>query len=63
MLFRSLGIGTVEKMPVVIDDMIAIRSIAYLALTFDHRLIDGAMADQFCQKIKQILENWSDQVL
>ena len=58
-----LGIGTVEKMPVVIDDMIAIRSIAYLALTFDHRLIDGAMADQFCQKIKQILENWSDQVL
>jgi pyruvate dehydrogenase E2 component (dihydrolipoamide acetyltransferase) len=58
-----LGVGTVEKTPVVIDDMIAIRSIAYLALTFDHRLIDGAMADQFCQKIKQILENWSDQVL
>ncbi len=58
-----LGVGTVEKTPVVIDDMIAIRSIAYLALTFDHRLIDGAMADQFCQKIKQILEGWSDQVL
>jgi len=58
-----LGMGTVEKTPVVIDDMIAIRSMAYLALTFDHRLIDGAMADQFCQKIKQILENWSDQVL
>ena len=58
-----LGMGTVEKTPVVIEDMIAIRSIAYLALTFDHRLIDGAMADQFCQKIKQILENWSDSVL
>ena len=58
-----LGIGTVEKTPVVIDDMIAIRSIAYLALTFDHRLIDGAMADQFCQKIKQILEGWSEPVL
>jgi 2-oxoglutarate dehydrogenase E2 component (dihydrolipoamide succinyltransferase) len=58
-----LGVGAVEKTPVVIDDMIAIRSIAYLALTFDHRLIDGAMADQFCQKVKQILENWSDQVL
>lgn len=58
-----LGVGTVEKTPVVIDDMIAIRSIAYLALTFDHRLIDGAMADQFCQKVKQILENWSDTVL
>lgn len=58
-----LGMGTVEKTPVVVEDMIAIRSIAYLALTFDHRLIDGAMADQFCQKIKQILENWSDSVL
>jgi 2-oxoglutarate dehydrogenase E2 component (dihydrolipoamide succinyltransferase) len=58
-----LGVGTVEKAPVVIDDMIAIRSICYLALTFDHRLIDGAMADQFCQKVKQILEGWADQVL
>ena len=36
-----LGVGTVEKQPVVIDDAIAIRSICYLALTFDHRLIDG----------------------
>jgi 2-oxoglutarate dehydrogenase E2 component (dihydrolipoamide succinyltransferase) len=36
---------------------------AYLALTFDHRLIDGALADQFCQKVKQILENWGDEVL
>jgi 2-oxoglutarate dehydrogenase E2 component (dihydrolipoamide succinyltransferase) len=58
-----LCVGAVEKMPVVVDDMIAIRSMAYLALTFDHRLIDGALADQFCQKIKQILESWSDQVL
>jgi 2-oxoglutarate dehydrogenase E2 component (dihydrolipoamide succinyltransferase) len=58
-----LGVGAVEKMPVVIDDAIAIRSMCYLALTFDHRLIDGAMADQFCQKVKQILENWSEQVL
>jgi 2-oxoglutarate dehydrogenase E2 component (dihydrolipoamide succinyltransferase) len=59
-----LGVGAVEKTPVVIEgDAIAIRSIAYLALTFDHRLIDGALADQFCQKVKSILENWSDQVL
>ena len=36
-----LGVGAVEKMPVVIDDAIAIRSICYLSLTFDHRLIDG----------------------
>jgi len=58
-----LGIGAVEKLPVVIDDAIAIRSQAHLALTFDHRLIDGALADQFCQKIKSILENFSEQVL
>ena len=58
-----LGIGAVEKLPVVIDDAIAIRSVAHLALTFDHRLIDGALADQFCQKVKQVLENWSDSVL
>jgi len=58
-----LGVGAVEKVPVVLDDAIAIRSMAHVALTFDHRLIDGALADQFCQKIKQILENWSDQVL
>ena len=58
-----LGVGAVEKVPVVIDDAIAIRSVAHLALTFDHRLIDGALADQFCQKVKHVLENWSDSVL
>jgi pyruvate dehydrogenase E2 component (dihydrolipoyllysine-residue acetyltransferase) len=58
-----MGIGAVEKVPVVIDDAIAIRSMAYLALTFDHRLIDGALADQFTGKVKSILENWSEEVL
>ena len=58
-----LGVGAVEKVPVVIDDAIAIRSVAHLALTFDHRLIDGALADQFCQKVKQVLEGWSESVL
>jgi pyruvate dehydrogenase E2 component (dihydrolipoamide acetyltransferase) len=58
-----LGVGTVEKVPVVVDDAIAIRSVCYLALTFDHRLIDGALADQFTGKVKQILENWSQDVL
>ena len=59
-----LGIGAVEKVPVVVEgDAIAIRSQAYLALTFDHRLIDGALADQFCQKVKKILENWDQNVL
>jgi pyruvate dehydrogenase E2 component (dihydrolipoamide acetyltransferase) len=58
-----LGVGSVEKTPVVVDDAIAIRSIAYLGLTFDHRLIDGALADQFTGKVKSILENWSEEVL
>jgi 2-oxoglutarate dehydrogenase E2 component (dihydrolipoamide succinyltransferase) len=59
-----LGVGTVEKQPVVIEgDAIAIRSICYLALTFDHRLVDGALADQFTGRIKNILENWSEEVI
>jgi len=58
-----LGVGAVEKMPVVIDDAIAIRSICYLSLTFDHRLIDGAVADQFTAKVKAVLESWSEEVL
>lgn len=58
-----LGVGTVEKQPVVVDDAIAIRSICYLALTFDHRLIDGALADQFVTKIKEVLQNWTDSIL
>jgi len=59
-----LGIGAVEKVAAVVDgDAIAIRSQAHLALTFDHRLIDGALADQFCQKVKSVLENWSATIL
>jgi 2-oxoglutarate dehydrogenase E2 component (dihydrolipoamide succinyltransferase) len=58
-----LGVGAVQKEPVVIDDAIAIRSTAYIALTFDHRLIDGALADQFTQKVKSVLENWSEDVM
>ncbi len=58
-----LGVGAVEKVPVVVDDAIGIRSVAYLALTFDHRLVDGALADQFTGKVKSILENWSEEVL
>ena len=58
-----MGVGAVTKEPVVIDDAIAIRSICYLSLTFDHRLIDGALADQFTGKAKSVLENWSEEVL
>jgi 2-oxoglutarate dehydrogenase E2 component (dihydrolipoamide succinyltransferase) len=58
-----LGVGTVEKAPVVIDDAIAIRSVCHLSLSFDHRLIDGALADQFMSKVKKALESWSEEVL
>jgi 2-oxoglutarate dehydrogenase E2 component (dihydrolipoamide succinyltransferase) len=59
-----LGVGAVEKVAAVVDgDAIAVRSQAYLALTFDHRLVDGALADQFCQKVKKVLENWDQNVL
>jgi 2-oxoglutarate dehydrogenase E2 component (dihydrolipoamide succinyltransferase) len=58
-----LGVGTVEKVPAVVDDGIAIRSQCYLALTFDHRLIDGALADQFTAKVKAVLESWSEDIL
>ena len=58
-----LGCGTVEKVPAVVGDGIAIRSQCYLALTFDHRLIDGALGDQFTAKVKSVLENWSEDIL
>ncbi len=58
-----LGVGAVTREPVVVGDAIAIRSTAYLSLTFDHRLIDGAVADQFTATIKEILQNWNEQVL
>jgi len=58
-----MGVGTVDKTPVVIDDAIAIRSICHLSLSFDHRLIDGALADQFMTKVKQVLQDWSEEVL
>jgi 2-oxoglutarate dehydrogenase E2 component (dihydrolipoamide succinyltransferase)/2-oxoisovalerate dehydrogenase E2 component (dihydrolipoyl transacylase) len=53
-----LGVGAVVKRPVVIDDAIAIRSMMYLSLSFDHRVMDGANADAFLHKIKEILEGW-----
>jgi len=55
-----LGIGAITKRPVVIDDAIAIRSMAYLSLSFDHRVIDGAVADQFMADLKARLEAWTD---
>jgi pyruvate dehydrogenase E2 component (dihydrolipoyllysine-residue acetyltransferase) len=58
-----LGVGTIEKRPVVRNDAIAIRPMVYLMLSFDHRIIDGAVADQFMGKIKSQLENWEESLL
>jgi len=52
-----LGIGAIQKRAVVIDDAIAIRPMGYLSLSFDHRVIDGATADQFMAKMKHYLEH------
>ncbi|RLI35909.1 2-oxo acid dehydrogenase subunit E2 [Candidatus Bathyarchaeota archaeon] len=51
-----LGVGAITKKPVVVDDEIVIRSIAYLCLSYDHRFIDGAPAIGFLQQIKQFLQ-------
>jgi pyruvate dehydrogenase E2 component (dihydrolipoamide acetyltransferase) len=53
-----LGVGNIEKRPVVIDDAIAIRPMGYLSIGYDHRLIDGAVADEFMSHAKRSLENW-----
>ncbi len=53
-----LGVGGIEKRPVVIGDAIAIRPMCYLSLTFDHRVIDGAVADQFMAAVKGVLQKW-----
>jgi 2-oxoglutarate dehydrogenase E2 component (dihydrolipoamide succinyltransferase) len=58
-----LGLGTIEKRPVVIDDAIAIRSMVYLTLSYDHRVVDGAVAHQFMGKVKHTLENWTENIL
>ena len=57
-----LGLGAIHKAPVVIDDAIAIRSICYVTLSFDHRLLDGAVGDQFVSHLKGIIENWSEEL-
>jgi pyruvate dehydrogenase E2 component (dihydrolipoamide acetyltransferase) len=62
-----MGVGGITKMPLVVTDKdgadsIAIRSVVHLTLGYDHRLIDGAVADQFMAQIKKNLETWSEEV-
>jgi len=55
-----LGVGTIEKRPVVRDDAIAIRTMAYFCLTFDHRIVDGSDADRFMGHIKRALQEFDE---
>ena len=62
-----MGVGGITKAPVVVtdkegNDSIAIRSLVHLTLGYDHRLIDGAVADQFMALVKKTLENWQEEV-
>jgi pyruvate dehydrogenase E2 component (dihydrolipoamide acetyltransferase) len=62
-----MGVGGIAKAPVVVtdsqgNDSIAIRSLVHLTLGYDHRVIDGAVADQFMSLVKKTLENWSEDV-
>jgi len=62
-----MGVGSITKMPLVITDKdgtdsIAIRSVVHLTLGYDHRLIDGAVADQFMAQVKKSLETWTEEV-
>ena len=53
-----IGTYTIKQMPVIVDGMIAIRSIMNLVLTYDHRIIDGSVAGKFLQSVKKKLENF-----
>ena len=58
-----LGLGAIHKAPVAVGDAIGIRSICYATLSFDHRVIDGAVADQFMTHLKGVIENWTEPIL
>ena len=62
-----MGVGGITKQPMVITDKdgadsIAIRSVVHLTLGYDHRIVDGALADQFMVVVKKALEAWSEEV-
>ena len=62
-----MGVGGITKAPKVVtdedgNDSIAVRSIVNLTLGYDHRVIDGAVADQFMAQVKKTLENWAEEI-
>jgi 2-oxoglutarate dehydrogenase E2 component (dihydrolipoamide succinyltransferase) len=58
-----LGIGGIKKRPVIVDDAIAIRSMMIMALSYDHRVVDGAVADQFLAHVQRGLEGFDEALL
>jgi 2-oxoglutarate dehydrogenase E2 component (dihydrolipoamide succinyltransferase) len=59
-----LAIGAIQKRAVVLDDdALAARSMVYFTLSYDHRVVDGAVSHQFLARIKQRLEKWDEQIL
>ena len=54
-----MGIGVIQKRVVVIEDIMEIRPMVYISLTFDYRIIDVAYADKFLMKVKNQLEQWT----
>jgi 2-oxoglutarate dehydrogenase E2 component (dihydrolipoamide succinyltransferase) len=58
------GTGAIVKRPVVMEteqgDVIAIRHMVYLSMSYDHRIIDGALGGAFLQRVKELLENFDD---
>jgi 2-oxoglutarate dehydrogenase E2 component (dihydrolipoamide succinyltransferase) len=58
-----LGTGGIQRRPVVIDDAIAIRSMMFMAMSYDHRVVDGAVADQFLALVKKTLEGFDEALL
>jgi 2-oxoglutarate dehydrogenase E2 component (dihydrolipoamide succinyltransferase) len=58
-----LGIGVIERRPVIRDDAIAIRTMSYFSLTFDHRIVDGADGDRFMQHLKKGLQEFDESAL
>ena len=54
-----LGTYAIQKMPVIVEDMIAIRSVMHLVLTYDHRIVDGLLAGRFLASVRDKLQTFA----
>lgn len=58
-----LGLHKIEKRPVVVDDQVVVRPMMYVALSYDHRIVDGREAVQFLVRMKELIEDPEDLLL